>query len=240
MATSLRGVGACGNSAGARRGVFDAGSRVPYDRGACLFRDPPKGDPMSSRLFFFVVTLLTATLVGTVTAGYFIWQAKDGAVEIGGPFTLIDQTGAVVTEKTYAGTWQVVFFGYTYCPDVCPTDLATVTTALDDLGPLAERVTPIFISIDPERDTVEQLAGYHEYFHPRFAMLTGTPEQVAQVAREFRVYYAKAQDGGASDYLMDHSSITYLLDPDGRYVTHFSHGTDPQKMADVMRGYIEG
>lgn len=195
---------------------------------------------MSSRVFLFVVTLLTATLVGTVTAGYFIWQAKDGQVDVGGPFTLTDQTGKQVTEETYQGTWQVVFFGYTYCPDVCPTNLATVTTALDELGPLAEKVTPIFITIDPQRDTVEQLAGYHEYFHPSFAMLTGTEEEIAKVAREFRVYYAKAEDDGASDYLMDHSSITYLLDPDGNYVTHFSHGIEPEKMAQTLRQYIEG
>ncbi|WP_420563507.1 SCO family protein [Thalassobaculum sp.] len=195
---------------------------------------------MSSRVFLFVVTLLTATLVGTVTAGYFIWQAKDGQVQVGGPFTLTDQTGRQVTEETYQGTWQVVFFGYTYCPDVCPTTMATVTTALDELGPLAEKVTPIFITIDPARDTVEQLAGYHEYFHPRFAMLTGTEEQIAKVAREFRVYYAKAEDSSASDYLMDHSSISYLLDPDGNYVTHFSHGTDPQKMAETLRQHIQG
>ncbi|SDG30626.1 MULTISPECIES: SCO family protein [Thalassobaculum] len=195
---------------------------------------------MSSRVFLFVVTLLTATLVGTVTAGYFIWQAKDGEVDVGGPFTLTDQTGRQVTEKTYQGDWQIVFFGYTYCPDICPTTMATVTTALDALGPLAEKVTPIFITIDPERDTVEQLAGYHEYFHPSFAMLTGSEEQIAKVAREFRVYYAKADDEGASDYLMDHSSITYLLDPNGRYVTHFNHGIAPEKMAETLRQYIGG
>ncbi|WP_281684356.1 SCO family protein [Thalassobaculum salexigens] len=195
---------------------------------------------MSSRVFLFVVTLLTATLVGTVTAGYFIWQAKDGEVDVGGPFTLTDQTGRQVTEKTYQGDWQIVFFGYTYCPDICPTTMATVTTALDALGPLAEKVTPIFITIDPERDTVEQLAGYHEYFHPSFAMLTGSEEQIAKVAREFRVYYAKADDEGASDYLMDHSSITYLLDPNGRYVTHFNHGIAPEKMAGTLRQYIGG
>lgn len=195
---------------------------------------------MSSRVFFFVVTLLAAALAGTVTAGYFIWQAKEGNVEIGGPFTLMDQTGTVVTEKTYAGTWQIVFFGYTFCPDVCPTNLATVTTALDELGPLAKQVTPIFISVDPERDTVEQLASYHEFFHPSFAMLTGTPEQVAAVAREFRVYFAKAESDDASDYLMDHSSITYLLNPNGEYVTHFSHDTPPEKIAETLRGYIQG
>lgn len=195
---------------------------------------------MSSRVFFFIVTLLVATLAGTVTAGYFIWQAKDGNVDVGGPYTLTDQTGRTVTEETFEGTWQVVFFGYTYCPDVCPTNLATVSTALDALGPLADRVTPIFISVDPERDTVQQLASYHEYFHPSFSMLTGTPEQIAEVAREFRVYYAKAESDEASDYLMDHSSITYLLNPDGDYVTHFSHGTDPEQMAETLRGYIQG
>ncbi|MEQ8587973.1 MAG: SCO family protein [Thalassobaculaceae bacterium] len=195
---------------------------------------------MSPRVFFLVVTLLTATLVGTVLSGYFIWQSQDGQVDIGGPFTLTDQTGRTVTEETYEGTWQVVFFGYTFCPDICPTDLATMTAALDELGPMAEQVSPIFISIDPERDTVEQLAAYHEYFHPRFSMLTGSPEQVDAAAKEFRVYYAKVESESASDYLMDHSSITYVLDPDGDYVTHFSHGTPPEKIAETLRGFIAG
>lgn len=195
---------------------------------------------MSSRVFFFVVTLLSATLIGTVTAGYFIWQARDGQVDVGGPFTLTDQTGSTVTEEAFEGTWQVVFFGYTFCPDICPTDLATMSAALDELGPLAEQVSPIFISIDPERDTVEQLSAYHEYFHPRFSMLTGTPEQIGAVAREFRVYYAKVESDAASDYLMDHSSITYVLDPAGDYVTHFSHGTSAEKIAETLRGLIAG
>jgi protein SCO1/2 len=195
---------------------------------------------MSSRVFFLVVTLLTAALAGTVTAGYLIWQSRDGTVDVGGPYALIDQTGAEVTEETYQGTWQIVFFGYTYCPDICPTNLWTVTTALDQLGPLADQVSPIFITIDPQRDTPEQLAAYHEAFHPRFSMLTGTQAQVAAAAKEFRVYYAKVESEDATEYLMDHSTITYLLDPDGRYVTHFGHGVAPEKMAETLRGYIEG
>jgi protein SCO1/2 len=115
-----------------------------------------------------------------------------------------------------------------------------MSAALDELGPLAEQVSPIFISIDPERDTVEQLSAYHEYFHPRFSMLTGTPEQIGAVAREFRVYYAKVESDAASDYLMDHSSITYVLDPAGDYVTHFSHGTSAEKIAETLRGLIAG
>jgi len=196
---------------------------------------------MSSRVFFFVVTLLAATMAGTVTAGYFIWQARSGGqVDVGGPFTLVDQTGATVTEESYEGTWQIVFFGYTFCPDICPTTLTTVTAALDDLGPLADQVSPIFITIDPERDTVEQLAGYHEYFHPRFAMLTGTTEQIQDVAREYRVYYARAESEESTEYLMDHSTITYLMDPQGNYVTHFGHAATPEQMAETLRARIQG
>lgn len=194
---------------------------------------------MSTRVFFFVVTLLTATLVGSGTAGYFIWQARQGKVEIGGAYTLVDQTGATVTNETYAGTWQIVFFGYTFCPDVCPTTLSTVTAAIDQLGPLAERVTPIFITVDPARDTVAQMALYHENFHPRFAMLTGTDAQVAAAAQAFRVYYAKADGDDPSYYLMDHSTITYLLDPKGNYVTHFGHDATPEKIAETLRAQIE-
>lgn len=195
---------------------------------------------MSPRVFFATVTLLTAVLVGSLTAGYFIWQTREGQVDIGGAYALVDHTGASVTNETYEGTWQVVFFGYTFCPDICPTTLATVTAAMDDLGPLAEQVTPIFISIDPARDTPEQLAGYHEHFHPRFAMLTGTDAQVDAAAKRFRVYYAKAHSDDATEYLMDHSTITYVLNPDGRYVTHFGHDATPERIAEILRDRIQG
>lgn len=165
---------------------------------------------------------------------------KSSLVTIGGPFSLTDHNGQQVTEKTYAGQYKLVFFGYTYCPDVCPTTLTTLSNTLDILGSAAEKVTPLFISVDPERDTVEHLKEYVGYFHPRIVGLTGTEEQIAAVAKAYRVYYAKAKPSQDDplDYLMDHSSITYLIGPDGSFLEHFSHGTEPEKIAERLLEYL--
>ncbi len=167
-------------------------------------------------------------------------STKSSVVTIGGPFTLTDHNGQNVTEKTYAGQYKMVFFGYTYCPDVCPTTLTTLSNTLDILGSAAEKVTPLFITVDPARDTVEHLNEYVGYFHPRIVGLTGTDEQIASVAKAYRVYYAKAKpsEDDPLDYLMDHSSITYLIGPDGTFLEHFSHGTEPEKIAERLLEYL--
>jgi protein SCO1/2 len=157
---------------------------------------------------------------------------------IGGPFTLIDQNGRAVTEKDFHGRHMLAFFGYTYCPDVCPTTLTHMTQALEALGPKAERVTPVFVSVDPARDTPEQLKEYARFFHPRLVALTGTAEQVAAAAKAFRVYYAKVAGGGADDYLMDHTGLVYLMGPDGAFVTHFSHTTDAEAIARRLKDLL--
>ena len=159
---------------------------------------------------------------------------------IGGPFTLVDQTGKTVNNSDLQGRLLLIFFGYTFCPDVCPTSLTAMAEALDLLGARADDITPVFITVDPERDTPEQLAMYVEYFHPRLVGLTGSPEQVAKAAKAYRVYYAKAGEDGvdADDYLMDHTSITYLMDRDGTFRLHFSHGTDAETMAERIRGHL--
>ncbi|HJO72729.1 MAG: SCO family protein [Rhodospirillales bacterium] len=159
---------------------------------------------------------------------------------IGGPFTLIDQTGKTVKNSDLEGRVLLIFFGYTFCPDVCPTALTIMAEALDLLGAKADDITPVFITVDPQRDTPEQLAMYVEYFHPRLVGLTGSPEQVAKVAKAYRVYYAKAGEDGADadDYLMEHTSITYLMDRDGTFRLHFSHGTDAETMAERIRGHL--
>lgn len=197
---------------------------------------------MSTRVFVLIVSLLSALLAGTVVAGYLLWSRGDQgtAALIGGPFTLVDHTGRTVTEKDLKGKWSLIYFGYTYCPDVCPTSLSVMSQALDALGPQAERVRPVFVTVDAERDTVAQLALYQQSFHPSFVMLTGTPEQVRKAAQAYRVYFRKAESKGATEYLMDHSSITYLMDPDGHYVTHFGHEATPEAMADAMRGKLGG
>lgn len=167
-------------------------------------------------------------------------QMAAGKSLIGGPFTLIDHTGKTVTEKDYAGKYRLMFFGFTHCPDICPAELQVMAAALDRLGPEADRVVPIFVSVDPARDTPERLAEYVGNFGPRFVGLTGTPEQVAAAAKAFRVYFAKVEDPGSRmDYSVDHSAIAYLMSPENEYVTHFTYGTTPEKMAGMIKAAIE-
>lgn len=161
-----------------------------------------------------------------------------GGVELGGPFALVDQDGREVTQVDYAGRWMLVYFGYTYCPDVCPTELGAMAAAMDLLGPRAERVAPVFITIDPERDTPETLRAYVAQFHPRLQGLTGTPEATGAVARRYRVYHAQARRQGDTPYLVDHSSFIYLVGPDGRVRTLFRPQTPPEAMAASMAGLI--
>lgn len=161
---------------------------------------------------------------------------SSGVALVGGPFSLVDQDGKRVTEKDFLGKYMLVFFGYTFCPDVCPTELQVMTAALDQMGPEAEKIQPVFISIDPERDTPQVLKAYVGNFGPRLIGLTGTPEEVAAVAKAYRVYYAKAGNASsATDYLMDHSSIIYLMGPDGRFVTHMPYTTDAAKLAQELK-----
>ena len=168
-------------------------------------------------------------------------EAQQGRALIKSEFALVDQTGRAVTERDFAGRWQLVFFGFTYCPDVCPTTLATVTAVLEELGADADKLAPLFITVDPERDTPKVMADYVAAFDPRIVGLTGSPEQVKQAAKSFRVYYAKAeQPGGSGDYTMDHSAFVCLVDPQGHYAAHFSHNEAPDKIAERVRPYIDG
>jgi cytochrome oxidase Cu insertion factor (SCO1/SenC/PrrC family) len=151
---------------------------------------------------------------------------------IGGPFSLTNQDGQHVTQQDFRGKYMLVAFGYTSCPDICPAELQAMANAMDDLGPKAEQVNPVFITIDLERDTVAQMASYVKNFHKRFIGLTGTPEEIKQAARSYRVYYAKAEDStSALGYLMDHTAFIYLMNPQGEYVTHFTPTTPAEKIA---------
>jgi protein SCO1/2 len=161
-----------------------------------------------------------------------------GGLKVGGKFTLTDTGGRTVTDETYRGRWMLVYFGYTFCPDVCPTELQTVANALDLLGPDADKVVPLFITVDPERDTVPVLADYVKLFDERLTGLTGTPDQIAAVARAYRVYYAKATPKDSSSYLMDHSSFLYLMGPDGTLQALFRQGTSPQDLAAAIRTHM--
>ena len=155
---------------------------------------------------------------------------------IGGPFTLIAGDGKTVSEQTFRGKWLLIYFGYTYCPDACPTTLNDIADALAQLGPLADKVQPIFISVDPKRDTPEVIGRYVKAFDPRIVGLTGTADQIASVAREFHVYYAVHRTGnGPNDYAMDHSSIIYVMNSQGRYATTLSSEQKPDALASRLR-----
>ena len=169
-----------------------------------------------------------------------------GKALIGGPFTLVNHKGQTVTDRDFRGKYMLIFFGYTFCPDVCPADLAIISQALDALGPAARKITPVFITIDPQRDTVAQMAEYVANFHKSFVGLTGTPEQIKAAAKAYRVYYArpdisKNKNGkkDSADYVMDHSAITFLMGPDGNYISHFPHGTRPDAMAAKLRTLVK-
>lgn len=157
---------------------------------------------------------------------------------LGGPFTLVDQAGRTVTERDFAGQWLLLYFGYTFCPDVCPTELGTMAAAMDVLGPQGEKVTPVFVTIDPARDTPSQMADYVARFHPKLVGLTGSAEQVAEAARRYRVYFAKVQRPEGGEYLMDHSSFVYLVGPDARVRSLFRPETGPDEIAATIRAQL--
>ena len=173
-------------------------------------------------------------------------QAVDtgGHVPIGGPFELVDHNGQTVTDADFAGRYMLIYFGFTYCPDVCPTALWEMTQALDMLEEAApekaDQVVPIFITVDPERDDIEAMKAYVGHFHPRMLGLTGTPEQIAQVAREYRAYYQRVDDASASTYLMDHSSFIYFMSPEGHFVSSFTHQTPPEEMFSELDNRVKG
>jgi protein SCO1/2 len=210
-----------------------------------------KGPAKSSSGGKLLALLLGVGVLAFVIAlvGFEYFQSRDsqtadgaavqssGAPAVGGPFELTNHFGEAVTEKDFAGQYMLVFFGYTYCPDVCPTALSDMSVALDLLGEeKAEKITPLFISVDPARDTPDHLAEYVSFFHPKTIGLTGTEEQIKKVAREYRVYYRLNEPSADDplDYLVDHTGIVYLMGPDGKLVTHFSHGTPPDKMAERL------
>jgi protein SCO1/2 len=164
-----------------------------------------------------------------------------GKALVGGPFALVDQTGKTVTDQDFRGSYMLVFFGFTHCPDICPAELQVMAAALDELGPKAEKVVPIFITLDPERDTPEVTGDYVKNFGKNFVGLTGSPEAIAEAAKAYRVAYSKFVPEGQEDsnnYSVDHSALVYLMDPDGKYLTHFPYGTPAQKMSETLRRYL--
>jgi len=194
------------------------------------------------RLYQAVLLAVTGIVIAAVAAFVLYGGGNDGKgiASIGGPFALVDHKGQQRTDEDFRGKYMLIYFGYIYCPDVCPTALQVMTQAVGLLAPETQKkITPIFITIDPERDTVKQLNAYVDNFHPSMVGLTGTAEQIAKTARAYRVYYgrAKSTKKETTDYLMDHSSIVFLINPDGKYVTHFTHATPPEKMAEKLKKF---
>jgi protein SCO1 len=153
---------------------------------------------------------------------------------IGGSFTLVDQNGKTVTNTALEGKWLLVYFGYTHCPDACPTTLNNIALALQDLGAQRVEVRPVFITIDPERDTPQVMKDYVTAFDAPILALTGTAAEIAQAAKNYRVYYAKHPEAGG-DYSMDHTSVIYVMDPKGRFTASFTGEDPPAQMAERLK-----
>jgi cytochrome oxidase Cu insertion factor (SCO1/SenC/PrrC family) len=207
-----------------------------------------------------LIVLFAFVVVGLMAAGA-LWRlgdmpqqsgpvttvAEDAASvdTFGGPFTLTDQDGMRRTDAEFRGKYMLIFFGYTFCPDVCPTTLAVEAEALDKIGERASRIVPIFITVDPKRDTSEKLKSYLSAFdaqppsaRPNFIGLTGTDEEIEKVADAYEVYYRAHLDGrfgGAEDYSVDHTGNVYLMSPEGKFVAYYSQGISPDELtADLM------
>lgn len=164
------------------------------------------------------------------------------AVQIGGPFELVDQHGATRTDAGFRGSYLLIYFGYTYCPDLCPTTLHEMADAIEDLAvqspAKAGRVVPMFVSIDPERDTPEVLRGYAEQFDPRLVALTGTPGALAKIGRRYGVFFAQVPTGKPGQYLMSHTSFVYLIGPDGKYLEHFERDATVGDLVDALQRHV--
>lgn len=162
------------------------------------------------------------------------------AGDFGGPFVLMDHTGREVTERTYLGLMQVIYFGYTHCPDICPIDAANIAQAVDLLGPAAKEVQPLFITIDPARDTAQRLSEWLGAIHPRFVGLTGTEHAVAAAAKAFKVVYEKVETADGYDYAVAHPGLLYVIDRDGHFLFLLPPGTPPEVIAEELRAALNG
>jgi len=197
--------------------------------------------------------LLLSAFVGGIllgVAGWLLWSKLPvpersaaelmdvvmwGREPIGGPFTLIDHNGQRRTDADFRDKLLLIYFGFTACSDACPTDLQAIAGAVDKLGPMGEAVQPLFITINPELDTPEQLKSYVALFHPRMIGLTGDRRQIREVTRAYKVYFARTTPTIRTDPSFDHSSVVYLVDIDGSYIGFFPPGTPADRMVEVLR-----
>lgn len=203
---------------------------------------------MTSRAFLIVVTgLLAGALAALATltrapppAERPQSAASTGKALIGGPFALTDTAAKPVTNANFSGRPMLVYFGFTHCPDICPSGLQIISSALDQLGPNATKVSALFITLDPERDTAAKLGEYLKSFNPQIIGLTGTADEIATVTKAYRVYAKKvASETSAADYSIDHSGFMYLMDPNGEYRSHFPHNVGADKLSAALKQSIE-
>lgn len=194
-----------------------------------------------------LIILLSAFITFALGMGYYVstyvqpakTSTQTGNALLGGDFTLTSHKGQSIDTKQFRGKYIMVYFGYSFCPDICPTALENMSEAMMRLADIGHKIQPIFVTVDPDRDTVQQLETYIQSFHPRFLALTGTKKALDKAIKAYRVYAQKVDDEGASDYLVDHSSIVYIMGPDGKYVAHFSHKTPGEEMAFKLREIIK-
>ncbi|HEY3918554.1 MAG TPA: SCO family protein [Stellaceae bacterium] len=190
------------------------------------------------RGLYIFVAALAVILGGVIYEQFWLGGAENAGPAVGGPFSLVDQDGATRRDSDFRGKVMLVYFGYTYCPDACPTTLQAISQTLDLLGNAASKVQPIFISVDPARDTPTQLKSYAANFHPGILYLTGAPDALKQAESEYHVYVAKVPQAGSDDYLIDHSSIIYVMGTDGRYLGEMPTGLPPKAMAATVQRYL--
>ncbi len=194
----------------------------------------------SVRLLFACLALLAALVPASADQKGRHELLRSEPTEINSRYLLVGPDGQAVTNEDFRGRFQLIAFGYTYCPDICPTTLVEMASVLGLLGEQAGRLQPIFISLDPDRDTVQVLRTYTAFFDPRIIGLTGSPELVKRAARNFKVRYAKVinPEARANTYALDHSAGMYLLDPDGQLIKKFAYGTEVSSMAAEIRSFI--
>jgi protein SCO1/2 len=190
------------------------------------------------RGLYIFLAAVAVIIGGVVYEQFWLGGADNAGPAVGGPFTLTDQNGATRSDKDFRGKLMLIYFGYTYCPDACPTTLQAISQTLDMIGNKADEVQPIFISVDPARDTPDQLKAYAANFHPGILYLTGAPDTLKQVESEYRIYVAKVPQSGSDDYLIDHSSVIYVMGTTGRYLAAIPAGLPPKVMAATLQRYL--
>jgi protein SCO1/2 len=196
---------------------------------------------MFTRIVTVFICIVIALLIGfhfTPTPEYSRGSSQ-GKVAIGGPFTLIDQRGNTVSETDFRGKLMLVYFGYTFCPDICHIGVAAMDHAINDLGDQAEKIAPIFITFDPKRDTLNVMQEYASRYSDRLIALTGSQDAIDEAVKSYRIYHAKsAATEDDAFYLLDHSSFIYLMDTDGEYLAHFPHSASPKTIITAIKKYL--